>query len=198
MKRLLEVVLPYYSLNDAGHDIHHAHSVANLAVMYAAEFAPEFIREAKVAGYLHDICVSRGRKDHHTNAVVELTEGPLKRWFSDYVKAHELNGWAILQACAEHRASYKGEFSTPLSEVVSSADRGRPSLDGVIQRIFQSIPGRSSQDAMAFVIKKYGGYSVAQFPSMYLKVMGAGRKIMCDQIADEVSLQRRVEELRPI
>lgn len=82
----------------------------------------------------------------------------------------------IAAAIAEHRGSYKGLYTSKLSDLVSSADRGAPDLGAKIRRSYQyhienHTPRRRIPDEVVAIIReKYGKGGYARFPEYYRKL----------------------------
>ena len=82
-----------------------------------------------LAALFHDIYSDIDRENHHTLAA---------DWFAKFmIKQGKYEASDIMEmssAIKEHRASYKGEYSNVLSEVLAAADRGAPDLNSTIIR----------------------------------------------------------------
>lgn len=82
----------------------------------------------------------------------------------------------IAAAIREHRGSYKGEYTSPLSDLVSSADRGKPDLGKKIMRSWTYgmehgySPERAARNVVEQVQMKYGTGGYARMPSYYQAV----------------------------
>ena len=118
----LKPILESFYNNSEGHGIKHVTDV-----MYRALHYNEILnlklnkREIILASLLHDMYSESNRKTHHILG-------------HDYVmySLHEvfdgIDKERVAKAILEHRASYTGEYSSLLSELISSADRGEPNL----------------------------------------------------------------------
>jgi len=113
----------FYSINDRGHQEEHFAAVESLALEMNREMNlginPLLIT---AVAWTHDL-FAWSRKNHHKLSAlwVRTTDHPL----IDTLTNEEREEIAIANEC--HRASYKGEFPTMLAELMSSADRGKPS-----------------------------------------------------------------------
>lgn len=132
-----ESVAPFYEQNDVAHRIEHADDVCEAALVIAEKIdchmKPKMII---AAAYAHDL-FSRNdketRKNHHQEAHDFVLRGDVA-WLSIFTDG-ELT--KIANACREHRASWKGTYSGPLSVIIACADRGMPDLDKYLYRTYQ-------------------------------------------------------------
>lgn len=114
----------------------------------------------------HDAGNEVDRDDHEkigANYFMEIISG-IK--YTDTLK--------VAHAIREHRASYKGKFSSPVSELLSSADRGKPdSLAYTLKRSYDYAVkhGDNHEEAINHAIKhikeKYSRNGYARIPNMY-------------------------------
>lgn len=173
----------FYETNDSAHQIDHADAVAYNAVkilewMRNKGFAVKshITGMAIIAAYAHDVFSKTDlaiRKVHHEKAyefVLQRGVGCLE----------SLNGDELLDvalACREHRASWKGEYSNLLSEIVASADRGKPNLDDYLYRAFQygmDVYGHSLLTAplraLFHINYKFGSNFTANVPTLWKEI----------------------------
>jgi hypothetical protein len=125
-----------------------------------------------LAAIWHDVATEIDRTNHH------LIGGEL---FAKAARKHapDLPVYlveAVVKAIEEHRASYKGAFSSIYSEVLSAADRGKPDINGMIHRSwsYSNRPDKSDMetatDVATHLKEKYGLFGYARYPDLYLKV----------------------------
>ena len=94
-------------------------------------------------------------------------------------------------AVLQHRASFKGEFYSPLSEVISSADRGLPDLERVVKRSMKFNRG-NAQSVYEHIKRKYGKSGYAKYPDVYQKLFKEElAEFRC--LADELTVERILE-----
>lgn len=80
---------------------------------------------------------------------------------------------AVSRTCAEHRASYKGHYSSTLSELMASVDRGFASPGDVLTRAYQyALAQVGNQEeavtqAVEHLIEKFGRDGYQKLPVMY-------------------------------
>lgn len=173
METVIRFFKPYYDKNDAGHKIDHPLDVFMTAIDIDMTIKLRISSdEILAASFIHDMFVHLGRKDHH-----ELAYAFAKS--EDYPGKLELSPEAqirVARAVLEHRASYTGDFYSPLSELISSADRGKPDFSKHIERALKNRSDRGEADplagAIAHIKEKYGTGGYARYPEMYLKVYG--------------------------
>lgn len=174
-------VIPYYEKNDSAHTILHADSVCRLALQLN-DFLDlnDRVDDSLVvlASYFHDVA-AHDRKNHHIKAseVVRTLDFELLNILNN--SDREL----VALACLEHRASFKGSFSSRLSELVSSADRGKPSLQYHLQRSIQYTMDREEMSydearklACMHMKDKYGCGGYAKYPDLYKRYFAAQLK----------------------
>lgn len=151
-----------YDKFDKGHNRKHMLVVLNFAIILAEKYLPDQIDLVKIAAILHDIGLSKGRKDHEENGYkIILHDAYLKK----FLKKDEIQ--LIADAVKEHRAS-TGNPKTVISKIVSDADRGSGNTKDAIKRSYNyqkhHFSNISNEEAlrMAFdhLSKKYckGGY----------------------------------------
>jgi len=152
----------YYKDGDLAHQIDHADYVCNLALQLNQECDPKLII---LAAYIHDIFNATDRKNHHTlayNYVLESNNKFLK-------ELSEQERKLVAHAVLEHRASFKGEFYSKLSEIISSADRGTPDIKRVVIRSMQFNNG-DAKSVYKHIKSKYGTNGYAKYPQSYQEI----------------------------
>lgn len=166
-----KIAKPYYDKNDLGHGWDHAIEVMNLALKINKETELSCNENDVIAAsLLHDIGVSIDRKTHHIVAFNMLFTDELFKWFDALSNKYNIDWAAVLLAIVEHRASFTGEYSSKLSELISSADRLYPDEEQLIKRMILCF----SDFEMGYkkIQDKYikGGY--ARYPQMYIDYFG--------------------------
>ena len=164
-----------YQLNDVAHRVKHFAEVEKTALIMKEHFKidipPMLIL---LAAYFHDL-FAWSRHNHQTLSAAWIAT-------TDYFLITELDDYdrkALSNACYEHRASYQGSFSTILSELISSADRGMPkSKECLFQRSYEYHRSRghsheeSVHNAVTHIKDKHGSNGYARYPDLYLKFYG--------------------------
>ena len=183
LKELKPILERFYS-NSEGHGLKH---VAD--VMYRALHYNEILslglnkREIVLASLLHDMYSGTNRKNHHILG-------------HDYVmhSTHKVfdgvNKERVAKAILEHRASYTGEYSSLLSELISSADRGEPDLTEIVNRCYISTkefhPEYTTDETNEAVKKdiseKFARKGYAKYPNIYLQVNKKKLDIFHDEV----------------
>ena len=115
---------------DSSHGWNHIEDVVKNALEINRKLTLNLNEEHLVlAALFHDIYSDIDRENHHTLAA---------DWFAKFmIKQGKYEASDIMEmssAIKEHRASYKGEYSSLLSEVLAAADRGAPDLNSKIIR----------------------------------------------------------------
>lgn len=189
-KDIRDFVLPFYAKNDEAHHIDHADAVCDLALKLN-EYAgmPENVELVMLASYLHDIYALE-RKKHNELSFRFVTE-------SDAMEISRLSPSdrkKVAMACLEHRSSYRGEFYSPLSEIISSADRGYPDYEKIFERSKSyayskegcSTEAEAVEHAEKHMVEKYGAEGYAYYPELYRKYFRKELKAMQDRISLEI------------
>lgn len=126
----------YYDKNDDAHKFNHVADVIDLTKKMIS-FKEEKYHDNLVllAGYTHDMFSSVSRTDHHLEAssYVDDIERNILKWLMT-----DDDALLVSDAVRQHRASYKGEYNSMLSELFASGDRGVPSIDLVVTRCYES------------------------------------------------------------
>ena len=129
-KHFNQEMLNYIAKADQAHDIDHIMWVVNNALDLMAklpEKTDEFRKEIILAAFCHDIGCFVGREEHHTHSADLLA-----RHYTQLPK--EINLALVDSAIRKHRASYKGDRTHIVEELVAAADRGEPNLNGYLRR----------------------------------------------------------------
>lgn len=188
---ILDKVSDWYSRNDVAHTIQHAIDVTILGLAMCPVGVAR--KEVIAACLLHDICVWQGRADHHISAISELTAGgELDDWFGELCQKYILSVNNVLFAILEHRASYDATFSTRLSEVVSSADRGRPDVVALMKRISLR---NTAKDTVEHLQEKFSEKGYAKYPELYRSYFGKEFDEFLNQLEDEEYLYKLYHEV---
>jgi hypothetical protein len=172
---IIEQFSPRWELNDRGHRIEHFDAVEKCGLYINEQsglgFDPKLIL---MFAYFHDLFTwDRGKHHLLSGFWIETSDHPILDCLDDLERK-----W-VADACREHRASYKGEYSREFSELAASADRGFPGkVDGMLQRaiLYRVDRGFSEEDARVGAIEhlkeKFGSTGYAKYPGLYEKVFG--------------------------
>lgn len=209
---------PFYAHNDKAHKYEHVKNVISTTkdmINYTARDYHDNL--VIVAGYAHDMYSSVNRVEHHSAA-------------GEYIRNLDINilHWImtdeeiklVSDAVSEHRASFKGTYSSEFSECFASGDRGVPDLDVIIRRCYQSAAKMSnnfkelnndeikncSEKNRAFVKtlihlqNKFATKGYARYPIMYTGYYFEELEVVrewCDTVTP-MKLQNKLEELKLI
>jgi len=164
-----EFVKPYYEKNDRAHQIDHADDVFKLACDIANFVDYDRIDLVALASYLHDIQVYVDRANHHTLAYDVVMSIELNEFFEGL---SDLDRGLVAFAVSEHRASYQVFYTSELSEIIASADRGEPVYDEIFARGLVCATSSGFADPVKYTKKhmkeKYGRDGYAKYPDIYL------------------------------
>jgi len=152
----------YYENGDEAHLINHADDVCSLALEINKEEDEKLVI---LASYLHDMFNADNRAIHNELAyeyVLEANDEFLKNLNREELKR-------VAHAVLEHRASFKGEYYSSLSEIISSADRGLPNLESVVVRSMRFNNG-DAQNVYDHILDKYGTKGYAKYPKVYQEI----------------------------
>lgn len=185
---IIERMVEQYKEFDGAHDDEHARMVISNSEYIAKRIMEDEeisldMNMVKVIAAMHDLGLACDRKTHHIKSgeIVRCTE-ELKEHFSDY--QIEL----IAKAVEEHRASYKGEYTSIYSKIVSDADRMND-IHTMISRTYKwnrkHFPDYNDEEIYNEVIShlqdKYGEKGYARFNTKYAEeVLNETRKIIMD------------------
>lgn len=176
--------IDYISQNDLGHQWEHGVEVTALAAVINESFTLwENVNDILVAGLLHDVGLIAGRSKHNEVGVMMLRDGHLKDWFDKLCNKWELNKTEILYAIQEHRASIETEFYSPLSRLVSMADRGEPDIIKVVQRLKDI--GHTKEWVIEHCREKYSRKGYIKYDPIYIEYFGERFETFMDDTENE-------------
>ena len=186
LDRFIERTIEKYKKFDGAHDDNHARMVIKNSEYIAANMMKDEkikldMRMVKVIAAMHDLGLAYDRETHHTKSgEIVRKEKELRRFFSE--EQIEL----IAKSVEEHRASYKGEYTSVYSKIVSDADRMND-INTMIERTYKwnrkHYPNKNDEEIYNEVIShlqdKYGEKGYARFNTKYAEdVLNQSRKII--------------------
>jgi len=193
MHSIKGLVAPFYKSNDAAHGIDHADDVYELA-LYTNQKLELGVSDhlIEIAAYYHDIYSTdptinkNDRRMHNTlahNYVMQAAEWPFAALTLDERKL-------VAHAVLEHRASFKGNFYSALSEIISTSDRGKPDAEAIILRSLQYQGGKvdACVNVLNHMVEKFSSTGYAKYPQMYSEVFGDELTVM-RECMDTLTLQ---------
>ncbi len=169
-----------WEVNDRAHRQEHFEAVFETGMYINNKlnlgFDPKLIL---LVAYFHDMFAFSRINHHHLSC--EFVKSCDFELITD-LNVHDRS--LVATACYQHRASFKGEFSSKFSELMNSADRGFPDVSGeeIFLRSYAcslSKPGaisrtNTSQLALTHIKKKFGTGGYARFPELYSKAFAGG------------------------
>lgn len=166
----------HWNLNDKAHRSEHFAAVEQcgnwINERKGYEYDPKLI---VLVAWFHDLFAWE-RVSHHTLSA-EFVLATKHEVFSDLTDSERL---MVSQACREHRASYKGDYSSVFTQMMSAADRGFPGDVGdilnraVLYRLHLGHGLDEATDgAVEHIKEKYGSAGYAAYPAMYQELFGA-------------------------
>ncbi len=183
-KEARDFYAPYYANGDKAHLIDHADSVCNLALEINHCCEEKLVI---LASYLHDLFNAEDRKNHNKLAY-EYVLKQEDRFLKELEQSELLE---VAHAVLEHRASFKGEFYSKLSELISAADRGRPNLKEVVIRSM-GYNNENAEDVAKHIKEKYATDGYANYPKVY-KELFAKELAEFQKEADDITVERVLE-----
>ncbi len=175
--KIREFFKVWYVSNDAAHQIEHADAVYDLALSLNKKMDYNLKEEhIALAAYAHDIRSDlEGRKYHNVLAHDMILErnSHIAAIFSD-ITDEDLH--YIAKAVLEHRASYKGEYTSNLSLLISAADRGPIDYNIMYERSLKYNKGYHA-GVLQHMKEKFGYGGYAKYPKFY-------EEMMCEEIKE--------------
>ena len=175
----------FWKLNDAGHQQDHFEQVFKCAVYINNTLDLNHNKvDMLFAAYFHDF-FAWSRVNHHELAYTyfKTTDHPLIVKYFAHANEGLVPGsrFNVSNACRQHRASYKGEFTNQFAELINSADRCFPGdVKALLERTYNhrltTHPDVSEDERMSLCIahmkEKAGSNGYARYPDLYLQVFG--------------------------
>lgn len=172
IKRVRDFYSPYYNGIDEAHRIDHADKVVETGLVINEELSLNLdIKLIILAGYIHDMYTQVDRVNHHNLAYIHTIKEVEKLWDISLMET-----LLIADAVKEHRASGSGNFSNILSEILSTADKGKPSLVEYVIRSYKYNKNKYYDDTAIYanilnhLQEKFGINGYAKYPQLYNKV----------------------------
>jgi len=122
----------FYENVDKGHGLVHVNAVCDLALEINDSLNLNLSEyDIILSAIAHDIYSHTSRRTHAEKgeAYILNDTGVIYDYVDDKV--------LVAKAVGEHRASYTGEHSSVLSELISAADRGEPNFNHILKRIYE-------------------------------------------------------------
>lgn len=127
---LLEDSYEYISRSDSAHNEEHVRAVVTEADNISLKEGGDYKKNILIAALLHDVgCSVRDGREKHEVYSAHIAMGLLYEY--SYCGTSY-----IIEAILEHRGSFTGVRSSPLSDILAAADRGRPSASVLFLRAY--------------------------------------------------------------
>lgn len=190
-----------YEQNDAAHRIDHIDEVYQNAIQINSVLKlgldTGFIA---IVVYVHDLFAVH-RHNHHELAAAHLLT--TNEWYMTGISEHQRR--ILAAAVREHRASYTGAYTSILSEVLASADKGAPTnLLAMIERSFNYgrtklalNPTDATIHAFKHMHEKFGRNGYAKYPAIYHAMYKTGLGKLWDKI-DHLSIPSEKDVLTSV
>ncbi len=164
------------------HQIDHADDVYNMAMKMNKKFHLwKNEEDVALAAYLHDIYAEH-RDTHHKMSHDFIMKSKDK--ILDGVSQSRRRD--IAKAALEHRASYEGKYSSKLSELIASADRGKPNFKKDWERSTKYHKG-NKESSLNHLDEKFGRGGYAKYPKVYEDFYAADLEKRRQQIDTEMA-----------
>lgn len=185
---LKDQLLSWIGKNDPAHQWEHFNSVYEAGTLINKTLGLGYPEEAiLLVAYVHDL-FAWDRDVHHVRSqawvdmgvdhprvVQELIEKSVSKWPAgkgNFPRAY------LAQACGQHRASFRGEFTHEFCELINSADYEKPGkLLPMMVRAWKYAQGHLGVDehsavkhAIEHMVEKFGRDGYAIYPAMYKQV----------------------------
>jgi hypothetical protein len=179
----------HWEVNDKAHRVEHFEAVYQTGMVIVKRLDLQVDeRLVLFAAYFHDL-FAWSRVNHHelSNHWMTTTDNPL---IVNELISEERR--IVGLGCLEHRASFKGNFTSRFSALINSADRGLPNgVESMLARAMDyrkwHFPLMSEDEQMADSIlhlkEKYGRKGYARYPDLYIKVFGIELALLQEKIA---------------
>lgn len=135
-----------YDKFDGAHNMNHIDTVTQNAILINNKLGNPY-RDMVIflAGLYHDIGMSIDRKTHHIeSANYVLSDDDLLKLVSEEER------YLIAKACEEHRASYKGEFTSLLSKIINDADSMNDKITMISRCIQYALANNTEQNISVY------------------------------------------------
>lgn len=175
-EKIIQDFSKYWEMNDEAHRLKHFSNVEECALIINHRAGLKFdLVMITYAAFFHDM-FAWSRYNHHEMSAhwVLTTDYPLISFLPDIDKK------MLADACREHRASFKGEFSGKFSELINAADRELPGdVPAMVERaiLYRMGKGYSREEALKPSIEhikdKYSITGYGRYPQIYLDVFEA-------------------------
>ena len=178
-KEFVTVYGDAYALNDRAHRKEHFEEVlANCLTMCNKSGRVISHRDGMMfvtAAYLHDL-FAWSRHNHHLLAETHVLTSNcslLGRLTTDERKV-------VATMCAQHRASYRGEFANEMAWIFNCADSGFPSLEADVRRAYISAKEHSpagtpttwASATITHMLEKFGRHGYMRRSAGYITLVG--------------------------
>ena len=186
LDKFIERTIEKYKKFDGAHDDNHARMVIKNSEYIASNMMKDEKIElnmnmVKVIAAMHDLGLAYDRETHHTKSgEIVRKEKMLRKFFTE--EQIEI----IAKSVEEHRASYKGDYTSVYSKIVSDADRMND-INTMIDRTYKwnrkHYPDKNDKEIYDEVINhlqdKFGEKGYARFNTKYAEdVLNQSRKII--------------------
>jgi len=179
IKKMSNVYLPMYeNMKDPVHGVEHIKHVVSdaLDIMLwlsdnGSPLGYDDIHMVLLACFCHDLFTLQDRENHHILG---------QKYFSDtqsdplVAKLRTFDMITVGTAIYEHRASNQPyRFSSLVSEILASADRGAPVLANIVKRIVGD--RKLTIHMVNHISEKYGTSGYVQYPNLYIEYYGRNK-----------------------
>lgn len=172
--KVIEKYSSMWSILDPAHQLDHFDNVYEDAITLFHKNPTLNVNSNEIflVAYFHDL-FTWSRENHHQliETFIYTTKCPL---VNVLFSGDDDSKNRVARACAEHRASYKGDYYSQLSLLMASADRGIPKdINTLIERSYKYQLANVTKDkdeaillAKRHIVKKFSKEGYARIPKL--------------------------------
>lgn len=176
ISELTEYYKHNYEKNDDAHGFYHIYEVCDEALKINEKLKLKLDENIIIITvFIHDMFTGIDRKNHHTLA----SKYVMKKYKKDkYLKElSNADRYWISKAVLEHRASGDMSFTSALSELLYTADKGPLDLDDMIRRSYKYHKNDGTTEVILDAIlshlhEKFGTNGYMVYSDMYIQYYG--------------------------
>lgn len=130
---LLSDTYEYISRSDTAHNEEHIRAVVTEADHLVCTYSQRYHNSVIAAALMHDLgCAIKNGRDTHEVFSAQIARGLM----AEYSHLEIFMTGYILKAILEHRGSFSGVRTSPMSKLIAAADRGRPNAAVLFMRAY--------------------------------------------------------------
>lgn len=199
ISELTEYYKDSYENNDDAHGFYHIYEVCDEALKINEKLKLKLDESIIILTvFIHDMFTGIDRKNHHTLA----SNYVMKEYKKDkYLKElSKVDRYWISKAVLEHRASGNMSFTSILSELIYTADKGLLDINDVIKRSYKYHENKDTDEVilksvLTHLHEKFGTNGYMVYSDMYIRYYGKDVKKFQKEI-DKIDIKYLKKVLR--